>query len=287
VTLPWLDAGELSVSAAADALEAALRDGFDPKGDPPRVASGEFLLMPSSVGPHAGVKVLSVARGNAARGLPVIQGVFVLWDAETLAPVALVDGAALTLLRTPAVSLVAARRLAPDRALRLAVFGAGPQAQAHTAALKGGFDVSAVDVVRSAMPSAEVEVAVRRADVICCCTSARTPLFDGALVRDDALVIATGSHEPDARELDSALMGRATVVVESRTTAVREAGDVIQAVDEDALDAESLLTLADLVRSDTSPAPDRPRVFKSAGMSWEDVVVASALRDQTRRTGRG
>jgi ornithine cyclodeaminase len=283
VTLPWLDASALPVSAAADALEAALRDGFDPKADPPRVASGDFLLMPSVVGPYAGVKAISVARGNAARGLPVIQGVFVLWDAETMAPVALVDGAALTLLRTPAVSLVAARGLAPSGALRLAVFGEGPQAEAHTAALKSEFELEAVDVLRSATPADEVAAAVSRADVICCCTSSRAPLFDGSLVRDEALVIAIGSHEPDARELDSALMRRSTVVVESRTTALREAGDVIQA----GLDPDALVTLAELVHGDASPAPDGPRVFKGAGMSWEDVVVAGAVRDRIRPTGRG
>ena len=282
MTLPWLDAGALSVSAAADALEAALRDGFDPESDPPRVASGDFLLMPSSAGPYAGVKAISVAPGNPARGLPRIQGVFVLWDAETLAPVALVDGAALTLLRTPAVSMVALRALRARASARLVVFGGGPQAEAHTAAIEAEIEVESVDVLRSATPPAEVQPAVRRADVICCCTSARSPLFDGTLVRDDALVIAIGSHEPGARELDSALMSRATVVVESRATALREAGDVIQAIDELALAPDSLLTLAALVRGDAAPRPDRPRVFKSAGMSWEDVAVAGAVRDQTR-----
>jgi ornithine cyclodeaminase len=283
VTLPWLDASTLSVSAAADALEAALRDGFDPEGDPPRVAVDDFLLMPSSVGAYAGVKSISVAPGNPGRGLPRIQGVFVLWDAETLAPVALVDGAALTLLRTPAVSVVAARRLWPASARRVVIFGAGPQAEAHTAALKGEFEIESVDVLRSATPPAEVADMVRRADVICCCTSARAPLFDGSLVRDGALVVAIGSHEPDVRELDSALMRRAAVVVESRATALREAGDVIQA----GLEPEALVTLAELLRGDATPPRDRPRVFKSAGMSWEDVVVAGALHAQSRPTGRG
>jgi ornithine cyclodeaminase len=200
-----------------------------------------------------------------------------------MAPVALVDGAALTLLRTPAVSLVAARGLAPSGALRLAVFGEGPQAEAHTAALKSEFELESIDVLRSATPADEVAAAVSRADVICCCTSARSPLFDGSLVRDEALVIAIGSHEPDARELDSALMRRATVVVESRATALREAGDVIQA----GLEPDAFVTLTELVRGHASPAPGRPRVFKSAGMSWEDVVVAGALRDRIRPTGRG
>jgi ornithine cyclodeaminase len=105
--------------------------------------------------------------------------------------------------------------------------------------------------------------------VVCCCTTAREPLFDGAAVRDDAVVVAIGSHEPDARELDTTLMRRATVVVESRASALREAGDVLLA----GLGGDDLVTLAEHVAIDLR----RPRVFKSTGMAWEDAVVASAV----------
>jgi ornithine cyclodeaminase/alanine dehydrogenase-like protein (mu-crystallin family) len=88
-------------------------------------------------------------------------------------------------------------------------------------------------------------------------------------------VIAVGSHEPDAREVDDQLVNRAAVVVESRASAMREAGDVIAAC----LSAEQLVTLAELVTGAEIP-PDRPRLFKSTGMSWEDAVVASALTSQ-------
>jgi ornithine cyclodeaminase len=113
---------------------------------------------------------------------------------------------------------------------------------------------------------------VSAADVICCCTTAREPLFDGALVADHATVVAIGSHEPDAREVDDALARRATVVVESRASALREAGDVIAA----AIPEGELVTLADVVR-DRRIDGGRPRLFKSTGMAWEDAVVAAAL----------
>jgi ornithine cyclodeaminase/alanine dehydrogenase-like protein (mu-crystallin family) len=277
-TPPCVDAAALPMAAAVEAIEAALQGGLDPEADPARSAvpvapGGQLLLMPSVVGPYAGVKLVGVA----ARGAPRIQGVFVLWDAATLTPVALMDGAALTTLRTPAVSAVAARALVARDARRLVVFGRGPQGVAHTAALREVLGVSEVSVVERSAPAHEVSALVSAADAICCCTSARSPLFDGALVRDDALVIAVGSHEPGARELDEGLMGRATVVVESRATARREAGDVIQAVAAGALDPESLVTIDALVRGDADVPFDRPRVFKSAGMAWEDVVVASAV----------
>lgn len=111
--------------------------------------------------------------------------------------------------------------------------------------------------------------------MICCATTARDPLFAGSHVKDGALVIAVGSHEPDAREVDDQLVNRAAVVVESRASAMREAGDLIAA----GLPAEQLVTLAELVAGAQIP-PARPRLFKSTGMSWEDTVIASALASQ-------
>jgi ornithine cyclodeaminase/alanine dehydrogenase-like protein (mu-crystallin family) len=273
--LPRVDVGALPVGAAADALERALLDGFDPEGDIPRVASGDFLLMPSVVGAYAGVKVVSVARGNAARGLPVIQGVFVLWEAETLTPVALMDGAALTALRTPAVSLLAIRALGLQSADGAVVFGRGPQGEAHARMIREELGAEDVTILGRADPPHEH---LPRAPLVCCCTSAREPIFSGSSVRDDAVFVAVGSHEPDARELDEPLMRAAAVVVESRAAAMREAGDVIQA----GLRAESLSPLADVVRGDAEIPTDRPRVFKSVGMAWEDVAVAAAAYETTR-----
>jgi ornithine cyclodeaminase/alanine dehydrogenase-like protein (mu-crystallin family) len=119
--------------------------------------------------------------------------------------------------------------------------------------------------------------AVEGADVICCCTTAREPLFDGDSVAEEAVVVAIGSHEPEAREVDTALAGRATVVVESRTSALREAGDVIQPIAAGALREDDLVPLADLVRGASAPAAGRPRFFKSTGMAWEDLVLAAAV----------
>jgi ornithine cyclodeaminase len=118
---------------------------------------------------------------------------------------------------------------------------------------------------------------VATADVICCCTSAREPLFDGGLVADHATVVAIGSHEPDAREVDDTLVARATVIVESTGSALREAGEVIQAISSGALDPERLVALAELVRGEREPAPGAPRLFKSTGMAWEDAVTVNAI----------
>ena len=292
---------------AVDALEAALREGLDPEADPPRTAvrvdAGELLLMPSSWEAAVGVKLATVAPANPARGLPRIQGVYVLFDPETLAPVALVDGIALTSLRTAAVSALAVRHLADAGARRLLVYGSGPQAWSHVQAVRAVRPIEQVGAIardagrldsfvehcRGAGLEAEPvtgdpSAALRAADIVCCCTTAREPLFGGDLVAPGATVVAIGSHEPEAREVDERLVERSTVVVEARSAALREAGDVIQAIDCGALDADSLATLAELVAGGVPPPGHRPRLFKSTGMAWEDVVVASALAKRALET---
>src|SRR5918992_1059124 len=263
MSLPFLSAADLGerldVSGAADVLEAALAEGFDPETDPPRRAlelgRGELLVMPSAVGRHGAVKLVSVG------GDPRIQGLCVVFDGETLAPAAVVDGVALTNLRTPAVSALAVRRLAPPDAARLVVFGRGPQAHAHVEAMRAVRRIERVDVI--GRDGADVDDLVAAADIICCCTTAREPLFNGDLVADRAAVIAIGSHEPDVREVDDALARRATVVVESRASALREAGDVIVAIASGALDQDELVTLAELVTGEAALDMSRPRLFKS------------------------
>ena len=281
----------LGPAAAVEAITDALRGGLDPAADPARVSveltKGQFLLMPSQSSAAAGVKVVTVAPDNPAHGLPRIQAAYLLFDAATLALRAILDGAALTTLRTPAVSVAAVLDRLPDRALRVAVLGAGPQATGHVSTLAAVRPFERVtylvrdpsrtrlDAVVLGGPAADE--ALRSADVVVCATSARSPVFDSSLLRDDVVVIAVGSHEPDARELDAPLLGRATVVVEDVATALREAGDVVLAIADGALGAADLVPLRDVVTGAATMPSDRPELFKSVGMSWQELVVATAV----------
>ncbi|MCJ1680477.1 ornithine cyclodeaminase family protein [Streptomyces sp. APSN-46.1] len=294
-------AGLLTSAAAADALADALRAGLDPEGCPRRsavdVPGGQLLLMPAASGAYAGVKIAGVAPANPALGLPRITGSYLLLDGPTLRPLALLDGAALTAVRTPAVSALALRHLAPaGRPLRMVLFGSGPQAYGHLEAVATVRELAEVVVVarnprgaeelaahaRGTGLAARVGVAadVAGADLVVCCTTAREPLFDGRLVGPGATVVAVGSHEPDARETDTALVRRAAVYVESRAAALREAGDLLVPEAEGAIGPGHITgTLADLVagRMPAGGPPSSPQLFKSVGMAWEDLAVAVAL----------
>jgi ornithine cyclodeaminase len=290
----YLDAATVTAlgpAAAVRAVTDALRGGLDPASDPPRVPvgleHGHLLLMPSESSAATGVKVATVAPDNPSRGLPRIQATYLLFDPGTLALRAVLDGTALTTLRTPAVSVAAVLPHLPERALRVAVVGAGPQATGHAATLAAVRPLESVtflvrDRSRTSLDavvlgSPQAQDVLRDADVVVCATSARTPMFDSTLLGDDVVVIAVGSHEPDARELDAALLGRATVVVEDVAAALREGGDVIQAIAEGAVAAEDLVPMRELVNRARAVPPGRPLVFKGVGMSWEDLVVAEAV----------
>jgi ornithine cyclodeaminase len=124
--------------------------------------------------------------------------------------------------------------------------------------------------------------AVGAADLVVCCTSARTPLFDGRLLAEHATVVAMGSHEPAAREVDAATVHRCRLYVEARSAALREAGDLLLAgVDE----RRTMVNLAELRTA--TVRPDVPRLFKGVGMAWQDIVVAAAAHARLAAAGPG
>lgn len=302
----YLDATAIGASlpptSAVAALEAALLGGLDPEVDAPRVispvAAGELLLMPAQTEHFAGVKIASVAPKNPSRGLPKIQGVYLLFDAESLSPLAMMDGAALTLIRTPAVTVLAIKHLliaAPSGARRsvgrLAVIGTSLQAWEHIRTAAEVLDVGEVVVLGRREDAAAALAAraaasgiparpgqaddLRTADVVICATSSSTAVFEGSLVKNDCVVAAIGSHGLDRREVDATLARRADVVVEGRASALREAGDLIPARSGQEWAQLPLSNLADLVRGDVVRRANAPALFTGVGMSWEDVVLAA------------
>jgi ornithine cyclodeaminase/alanine dehydrogenase-like protein (mu-crystallin family) len=307
--LPYIDEKTLfdlvSWSDAVTALEQAILGGLDPASAPARsiidVANGQLLLMPAETGQGVGIKVGTVTPCNPERGLPRVQALYLLLDGTTHEPIALMDGTALTTLRTPAVSAVAVKHLARANATRMVVFGSGPQAWGHVEAVRAVRPLESVVVVGRDRGRAEALVhrlardglssavgraeSVAEADVVACATTAREPLFDGHLLPEDACVVAVGSHERDARELDEVVLGTAgRIVVETPAVALREAGDVIIAVAAGAVAEKHLVGIADAVRLE--PGAGRS-VFKSVGMGWQDLVVAGVAYQRWQERTRG
>jgi ornithine cyclodeaminase len=299
MSLEVWDASRLRAAITPEhAVEALRRRLLD---DPPSSAravrtrhettAGQLLLMPDESASHVGVKIVSVVPGNPAAGRPAVQGAYVLMDAATNSPVAVLDAAELTLLRTAAVSMLAVSHLAPAASASIVIVGSGPQAVAHAEAARvlGASSVRAV--VRSEASAGRLRAMARDrgvsiepagstslggADVIVCATSSGVPVLDDGDVAQNTVVVAIGAHEPTARELPAALLGRSTVVVESRTSARAEAGDVVMAEAE--LGRPVIAgDLAELVRGRVPVDLTRPRVFKSVGEAWEDLAVAALV----------
>lgn len=298
---------------AVTAIEDALKGGLDPAADLQRsilpIEKGELLLMPATSAEGSGIKILTIAPNNPALNQPRIQGVYILFDKENLSISSLLDGAALTTYRTPAISFAAIRQALElsQEDLSVVVFGSGPQAISHiqtlAAVLPPEIKVSRVTFVARNLEKAkkriphlaelglttecavqilgadtvEVQEQLQRADLVIAATTARSPLFDSSLLKDSVIVVAVGSHEPDVREVDSKLLSRAQIVVETRASALREAGDVIMAIGEGSITEKSLNDLADVVCGRVTLNRDKPIFFKSSGMSWEDLVIARAI----------
>lgn len=298
-SLPWLDASAVASlvtwQAAQRALETALRGGLDLGASLPRAAvptrSGELLLMPAESDQAVGFKLLSLAPGNPSIGAPRIQGLYVLFDAATLTPQLLIDGPALTSRRTAAVSALAIAHLAVPEARALTILGTGPQSLAHARAIASIRPIAAVRIVPRQDGGADSICAVLRdegipaepggrgslrgADIVVCATTSAVPLFDGDLLNGHACVVAIGSHQARVRELDGRVFARASrVVVEDRATALREAGDVIQAIESGAIAASDLIDLGEMIALDRASGLS---VFKSVGMGWQDLVLAETL----------
>lgn len=287
-------ADRVDIDAAIRAIQSALREGFDPDDDPARsivdVRHGQLLLMPADLGAYAGHKLATVAPENPARGLERIQAIYLVLDAVTLTPLALLDGTELTSIRTPAVSAAVLDVTAAADATSLVVFGTGPQGIRHVAAMRAirpiervrfvGRDGARTRLAVEATAAAGLDVAagtvedVVDADIIVCATTARRPLFPHGLVADRAAIVALGSHEPDRRELPGELLGRSQLVVETGRVARTEAGDVIMAIAEGWLDPDALVPMASIVTGSVPVSTDRPRVLKTCGMGWQDLAVA-------------
>ena len=242
-----------------------------------------------------GVKVVNVAAGNVARGLPAVHGSYLLHDAATGRPLALIDGDEITARRTVAASALAASFLARSDARRLLVVGAGRIAALLPLAYREVGRAGRVEVwARSeeaaralaarwrdagidAHAVADLDAAVASADVVSCATLAGAPLVRGAWLRPGSHLDLIGGFTPQMREADDDAIRGASVWADTEE-ALNKSGDLLAPIASGAFRASELRgTLATLCRGEASGrlSPHERTVFKSVGTALEDLAAAT------------
>jgi ornithine cyclodeaminase len=295
----------LTPASLADALADAFRgDIVVPNRHHHEVGHGAdhatHLLMPAWTGnaPGAsgfiGCKVVNVFPTNSARNMPAIHGTYLLMSGDTGAPLAAMDGTALTVWRTAAASALAGRYLVRKGAARMLMVGAGALApffiRAHAAehALtdiaiwnhKPDKAVSLAATLKTqGLPvraTTDLEGEARAADLISCATLSKTPIIRGAWLKPGAHLDLAGAYNMTTRECDDAAVARASVFIDTKA-GLTEGGDVAQAIAAGAVTAGHVRgTLFDLCGG-TVPgrtAADEITLFKSIGTAIEDLAAA-------------
>lgn len=303
----------LSFTGLVETLREAFREGVvqpvrhHHTVERPDGADMTLLLMPAwtdfakagtTEGGHVGVKIVTVSPDNNEIGLPAVMGVYLLLDGRTGQPVALIDGQRLTLWRTAAASALAATYLARSDATEHLVIGAGALspflARAHAAVrpirrtmIWNRTPANAERVAamlraegRDAVAVSDLEAAVRRADIISAATISSEPLLRGRWLRDGQHIDLVGAFAPTMRESDDETMRRARVFVDTRGGAIKEAGDIVQALASGALATEAICgDLYELARGEATGRADDSEItlFKSVGAAIEDLAAGIAV----------
>ena len=257
------------------------------------------------------VKVVSLFDGNPGRGLARVQATVLLIEPDTGRPVALLDGTALTAIRTAAASGAATDLLARPDSRALAILGAGVQARSHIEAV---CSVRAIETVRIYGPSpSRVEDLIRDhagrtdiaarfvaarsasealegADIICTTTTARNPVFGDPDVRPGTHINAVGSYVPEVAEVPPETVARARVVVDRREAAWLEAGDLIRPLRSGLIGADHIVAeLGEIVLGRERGRSDSKEVtlFKSVGVAVQDASAALVAVTNARAEGLG
>jgi len=305
--LPYDECIELMAQALVDLTEGRIWHPLRSVVRPPDQPSLMGLMAAHRSAPDKdyAIKVVCIFPGNRAKGLDSHFGTVTLYDGETGKPLAVADAAAITAIRTAAVSAVATRSLAREEASELAVLGAGVQARAHLLALAtvrpfsaarvwGRTEAKARELIDELELPFPVEVvasareAVEGADVVTTTTASREPIVVREWLAPGAHVNAVGSSIATAREIDAATMAEAALFADRRESFFAEAGDYLLAVDEigeQEVRAElgEVLTGAGEGRRDA----EELTLFKSLGVAAEDLAAVEHLYRRAIDTGAG
>jgi ornithine cyclodeaminase/alanine dehydrogenase-like protein (mu-crystallin family) len=288
-----------AIGTAREAFTAVSR-GLIVQPDRLSVADGSTLIMfAAAAKSDAVVKVISVRPGNERLGMSSLQVIVLALDETTGQVRAVIEGAALTALRTGAASGLATDLLAADGASVLGMIGAGSQAADQIRAvcsvrpitelrIASRYRESAERLAVALAPSLDLVAcravaspreAVAGADVVCTATRSSAPLFGAEDLKDTVHINAIGAYSPTMCELPADLLSRATVLaVDQLDAALHEAGDLIQALDAGVLEPGSLVEIGRLLDCDPPPARGNGiSVFKSVGVGAQDWALVKRM----------
>ncbi|MCR5857900.1 ornithine cyclodeaminase family protein [Mesorhizobium sp. J428] len=309
----------LDFAPLVETLRTAFRDGaVQPVRhhhtiERPDGTNPTLLLMPAwsdlvragtSDGGHIGVKIVTVSPDNNAIGKPAVMGLYLLLDARTGEPQALIDGQRLTQWRTACASALAATYLAREDASKLLIVGAGALsrflARAHSAVrpitdiriwnrTAANAEATAADLGKSGLNASvarDLDEALGWADIVSAATISTEPLIKGALLSPGAHVDLVGGFTPTMREADDDAIRRARVYVDTRAGATKEAGDIVQPLASGVLAEGGIVAdLHELARGEKAGrgAPDEITLFKSVGAALEDLAAGIAVYEKIGR----
>lgn len=270
------------------------------------------LSMPAALLGGSGaltVKIVTTFPGNAARGIPAVQGLVLVHDAGTGSVQAVLDAGWLTALRTGATSGVATRHLARAGARRVGLLGAGVQAQQQLAAVCAVRSIESCAIYDLQPAAAErcgriaadrlglraevvtsARAAVEGADVVVVATSSPVPVLEGRWLEAGQHVNVIGAHTPETREVDTTAIVRSRVVPDARDACLAEAGDLLIPIREGAITPDHVGPGLDQVVAGGAPGRERDdqiTLFKSVGLAVEDLAVAGLAYRKAAAAGLG
>ena len=260
-----------------------------------------FGIMPGAMGDHApfGAKLISVFHENFARGIQSHQGLVLLFDPESGAPVCVVHAGEVTAIRTAAASAVATEALARKDARHLALLGYGEQAATHARAIGKVRDLESIVVwgrsperaqafakkmqAELAIPvlaAEEAQEAVAQADIICTVTSATEPILKGDWVRPGTHVNLVGSGYAGPAEVDNDLVIRSRFITDSREGVLQQGGEFLRAKNAGLIGDEHIVAEIGQILSgeiEGRRTNEEITVYKSLGHVVQDLASAWAL----------
>lgn len=268
---------------------------------PLQSGAGFFALMPSASQGCAvfGAKAISLFPNNRAQGVPAIQGFICLFEDKTGAPLAIIDGASVTAIRTAAASGLATKLLAREDVETHTVIGTGVQAVVHAQAIcaarpgimktliwgrnaenaKKAAEEIAGKVNCEVTVASDLELAAR-SDVISMVTAAKSPILHGKWLREGAHLNLVGPHKATEREADTETILRARVYVDLLESAKREAGEILIPIEEGIFSLKDIVGEIGAVVAGTAPGRQSESditLYKSVGVASQDLYAAAAL----------